>query len=128
VIVNNQYFNHIGKVSNNPTAPITQKPTQDKGNFGKILQEEIKKSSDLKFSKHAEQRLQNRNIHLTQLQRDKISRAVDKAAEKGIKDSLVMVDNLAFVVNVKSKTVITAVNSSEMRDNIFTNIDGAVFA
>ena len=72
--------------------------------------------------------MQTRNIQLTQTQKDKISQAVNKAEEKGVKDSLVLMDNVAFVVNVKSRTVITAVNSSELKDNVFTNIDGAVFA
>lgn len=128
MIVNNKYFSDVNKVANNATAPVIQKPTQTNGNFAGILQSEIQKSTDVKFSKHAELRLQTRNISLTQLQKDKISQAVNKAAEKGVKDSLVMVDNLAFVVNVKSRTVITAVSSSELKDNIFTNIDGAVFA
>lgn len=103
-----------------------QPPLQ--GNFDKLLQEKINEYSGVKFSKHAELRLQSRNINLTQVQKDKIDQAVKKAEAKGVKDSLVIMDNLAFVVNVKSKTVITAVNSSELKDNVFTNIDGAVFA
>jgi len=57
-----------------------------------------------------------------------MNEAVNKASTKGVKDSLVIVDNMAFVVNVKSRTVITAVNNNELKDNVFTNIDGAVFA
>jgi flagellar operon protein len=92
------------------------------------LQDKIKQDERLKFSKHAELRLQTRNIHLTDIQKEKITEAVNKAQSKGVKDSLVIMDNLAFVVNVKSRTVITAVNSGELKENVFTNIDGAVFA
>jgi flagellar operon protein len=107
------------------------RPVQPKvanSNFAGILQNKLENTGAVKFSKHAEQRLQTRNINLTQLQKDKINSAVSKAEEKGVKDSLVIMDNLAFVVNIPSKTVITAVNSNEMKENVFTNIDGAVFA
>lgn len=99
---------------------------QQKGAFGSILQDKLEQSSGLKFSKHAELRLQSRNINLTQVQKDKMSEAVNKAEAKGVKDSLVLMDDLAFVVNVRSRTVITAANSNELKENVFTNIDGAV--
>jgi flagellar operon protein len=82
----------------------------------------------LKISKHAEARLQSRNISLSDAQRRKISDALEKAEQKGVRDTLVMLDGLALVANTKSRTVITAVGASELRQNIFTNIDGAVFA
>lgn len=128
MVVNNKYLNNINRVSGNQPASVLQKPQQTPGGFGDILSEKLKESSGLKFSKHAEQRLLSRNISLTDAQKDKINKAVTKADEKGVKDSLVMMDNLAFVVNVKSRTVITAVNSNELKDNVFTNIDGAVFS
>lgn len=127
MVVNNNYLNNINKVTGNQPASVLQKNQPASSGFGNILNEKLKENSGLKFSKHAEQRLQSRNISLTDLQKDKINKAVSKADEKGVKDSLVMMDNLAFVVNVKSRTVITAVNSNELKDNVFTNIDGAVF-
>jgi flagellar operon protein len=127
MVVNNNYINNLNKVSSNQPVSALQKPQQINSGFGDILNNKIKESSELKFSKHAEQRLQSRNINLTDNQKEKISKAVSKADEKGVKDSLVLMDNLAFVVNVKSRTVITAVNSNELKDNVFTNIDGAVF-
>ena len=96
------------------------------GGFGSILQQKLTESGELKFSKHAELRLQSRNINLTQAQMDKMKEAVSKAESKGVRDSLVLMDNLAFVVNITNRTVITAANSSELKDNVFTNIDGAV--
>jgi flagellar operon protein len=126
MVINNNYSNRINRIGSNNTA-VTKKPTLDNsGGFGALLQETIKKNEGVKFSKHAEVRLQTRNIKLTQAQTDKISEAVTKADGKGVRDTLVMMDGMAFVVNVPSRTVITAVNSSELKDNVFTNIDGAV--
>lgn len=82
----------------------------------------------LKFSKHAFHRLADRNIELTMEQMDRLAEGTQKAGAKGIRDSLVMVDNLAFIVNIPNKTVITALDQEQADDKIFTNIDGAVFA
>lgn len=80
----------------------------------------------LKFSKHASMRLENRNISLSREQNERLESGVRKAGEKGIQDSLVIVDSLAFIVNIPNKTVVTALDKSEADENIFTNIDGAV--
>ena len=80
----------------------------------------------LKFSKHASMRLEDRNISLSREQNERLESGVRKAGEKGIHDSLVIVDSLAFIVNVPNKTVVTALDKSEADENIFTNIDGAV--
>jgi len=115
--------------------PVNTKPTiatQSKQNisssasFGEYLRESME-SSDIRFSKHAESRLASRNINISGEQKSKIGMAVTKANQKGIKDSLIMMDNVALVVNVKSRTVVTAMSNSEAKENIFTNIDGAIF-
>lgn len=93
--------------------------------FREILKEQVDKS-EVKFSQHAQQRLQLRNIELTPADLAKINAAVDRAAAKGAKDSLLLMKDLAFVVSVKNKTVITAVDGSSMKDHVFTNIDSAV--
>lgn len=128
MIINNSYVNNSRKIIEQKSESVKNKLINNKGEFGDILKEKISESSEVKFSKHAELRLNMRNINLSALQKKKLENAVSMAREKGIKDSLVMVDNVALVVNVKSKTVITAVSSSELKDNVFTNIDGAVFA
>ena len=94
--------------------------------FSEILKNKqaVTETSELKFSKHANERLASRNIDLTDEQLVRLENGAKKASEKGINESLVMVDDLAFIVNVKNNTVITAVNNGE--DKIFTNIDGAV--
>jgi flagellar operon protein len=116
-----------------PIVPVgkpqgAEKPKQvetPKAPFRDILQEQVGKTR-LKFSQHAQQRLQVRNIELTPTDMAKIDAAVDKAAAKGARDSLILMKDLAFVVSVKNKTVITAVDGSSMKDHVFTNIDSAV--
>jgi flagellar operon protein len=80
----------------------------------------------LKFSKHASSRLKDRDIELTGSQIDRLNAGMQKANEKGINESLVLMDQMAFIVNVKNSTVITAMNETEIKDNVFTNIDGAI--
>ncbi|MDE7253306.1 MAG: flagellar protein [Acetatifactor sp.] len=87
---------------------------------------ESERAGELKFSKHASGRLADRGIELSNRQLERLSDGVRKAGQKGIKDSLVIVDELAFIVNVPNNTVVTAMNSTETDDNVFTNINGAV--
>ena len=88
--------------------------------------QDVTESSELKFSKHAAMRLEDRKISLSDEQGERLENGVQKASEKGIRESLVIVDSLAFIVNVPSKTVVTAMDQEESNDKIFTNIDGAV--
>ena len=83
-------------------------------------------SQELRFSKHAQGRFNDRHINLSDEQNERLESGVLKASEKGIRESLVILDSLAFIVNVPSKTVVTAMDQSESESNIFTNIDGAV--
>ena len=83
-------------------------------------------TSNVKFSKHATSRLSERNIELSKKQIERLNEGTKKAGDKGIKESLVIVDSLAFVVNVPNNTVITAMDQIGIQDNVFTNIDGAV--
>jgi flagellar operon protein len=94
--------------------------------FSEILKSKqvVGETAELKFSKHANERLASRNIDLTDEQLERLESGAKKAGEKGINESLVMVDDLAFIVSIKNNTVITAVNDGE--DKVFTNIDGAV--
>lgn len=116
-----QYFNQGRKVS--------AKEMPEKGSFREILQQEAIKSKGgetLKFSKHAAGRLVDRNIELTDVQMERLNDGAKKASEKGIRESLVVVDQLAFIVNIPNNTVITAMDRTETNENVFTNIDGAV--
>ena len=88
--------------------------------------EDADKSALVKFSKHAVNRLAERNIELTDNQMERLQEGTMRAGAKGINESLVIVDQLAFIVNVPNSTVVTAMNQTEANENVFTNIDGAV--
>ena len=112
------------------------KPQEVKSNgvsnvpFEEILRQKQTKNvvgqSELKFSKHAVNRLSDRNISLTDAQNVRLENGVKQASEKGITESLVLVDSLALIVNVPNKTVVTALDQTDANSNIFTKIDGAV--
>lgn len=80
----------------------------------------------LKFSQHASQRLQERKIALDASTMARVNDAIDKAAAKGVEDTLVLTDRAALIVNTKNRTVVTAMDRNNLAGNIFTNIDGAV--
>ena len=110
-------------VINDRKDPVSgQKASTD--SFDIIFQKELSK---LKFSGHAMKRLEARNIQLSETELNKIQTAVSKAEAKGAKDSVVLMDDKAFIVNVPNKTVVTAMNINEENENIFTNIDSVVF-
>ncbi len=94
------------------------------GDFKQILDDKLK--SQVKISNHAQERLRSRGINLSAEDMDNLSQAVNKARQKGSKDSLVLMKDMAFVVSVKNNTVITAVDSDNLKENVFTNIDSAV--
>ena len=100
---------------------------KDGVSFQDILAEKSgRPEGGLKFSKHAAHRLADRNIRLTDEQICRLSDGTQKAGAKGIRESLVLVDQLAFIVNIPNQTVVTAMDQAETQANIFTNIDGAV--
>lgn len=128
MMADNRFF-----LTNQPIQPIqtpTGKPRTNGvqpatgGGFEQVLNQEL---GAVKISQHAAQRMQTRNINLNQTQLNQLKNAVDKAAQKGARESLILMNNdLAFVVSVTNRTVITAMDGSSIRDNVFTNIDSAV--
>lgn len=82
--------------------------------------------SNLKFSNHAIERMHSRGISIAPEQMARIENAVDKAAQKGSKDTLVLSGDNALIVSVKNKTVVTIMDRAAMKDNVFTNIDSTV--
>ena len=82
-------------------------------------------SEPLKFSNHAIQRLQSRNITLSSDDVSRMNEMAEKAAAKGSKQSLFMLKDVAMVVSITNRTVITAVDKDSMKENVFTNIDSA---
>jgi flagellar operon protein len=104
----------IGKAA--PTKPATTGLSTDLGQI----------RNPLKFSAHASQRLQERKINMDQKMMQKMNEAIDKAEAKGLDDALVLSNDAAFIVNVKNRTVVTAMDRGSLNGNVFTNIDGAV--
>lgn len=96
--------------------------------FQQVLGQELNKpiAEPLKFSAHASSRLQSRNLTLGTEQMRKLNEAVDKAAAKGLDDTLILTKDAAFIVNVANRTVVTAMDRNSLDGNVFTNIDGAV--
>ncbi len=82
----------------------------------------------VRFSAHAQTRLQSRQIPFNAAQQDRLQNAVQRVADKGAKDALVLMDNLALVVNVPNRTVVTVADKDQLKQNVFTNIDSAVIA
>ena len=118
----NQALDKIQSTNQNKPLNNTNNKTSDGKDFASILKEK----SSVSFSKHASARLENRNIDLDVSQMDRLNQATSMANKKNIKNSLVLIDDYAFIVNVPSSTVITAMDKNETKENVFTNIDGAV--
>ena len=105
-----------------PTAPAGG-PAIDPARFAQLLDA---RRIGVQFSNHAVQRLQRRGIAVEPGTLQRLDDAVGRADAKGARDAVVFVDGTAFVVSVRNKTVITAVDRDHMRDHVFTNIDSAV--
>ncbi len=117
--IQNAAIQHLVQTTQTPT-----KTPQTGGGTGPAFESIL--SDRLKLSGHAKTRLQSREIQLDQQAWQRVMDGVDRAAAKGAKESLVMVDDVALVVSVKNRTVITAVDQARLKENVFTNIDSAV--
>jgi len=107
------------------------KPARGPGGEGQSFADALQRAgagASIQFSRHALARVQRRGIELDSSTLQRLAEGVGRAAGKGSRDSLVLVDGTAFVVSVSNHTVITAVDSEHMKDNVFTNIDSAVIA
>lgn len=124
----NQPLNPVKK-NNNKQADKNQRKSDSsqKVSFKDMLSKKVKEKTGVEFSKHAKQRMISRDIRVSEKQLDKLKSAVEKAEDKGARDSLIMVDRVAYVVSVENRTVITAIDDQNVKENVFTNIDSAVF-
>jgi flagellar operon protein len=112
-----------------PSERLIKRPEGSKTEFDQVLDKQLDLTQvrePLRFSAHATQRLSDRKIKLDQATMAKVSEAVDRAAAKGVEDTLVLSGDTALIVNVKNRTVITVLDKNGMNGNVFTNIDGAV--
>lgn len=116
-------------VTGNPqTAQTRQTDTagSDTKSFADVLSDTLSKSSDVNFSKHAVKRAMEHNIDLNDESISRLNEGVRIAGEKNLEEPLILVGSTAFLVNIPNNTVITAVDSGNMKGNVFTNIDGTV--
>ena len=125
--------NRISVTTGNSTAGVTpQNPTEEipEGeSFAQALKQKLeeRQTAGVSFSKHALQRLEERSIDVNAGNTlERLNKAVELAAGKGSSETLVLVDNTAFVVSVKNNKVITTLTNDDLTGNIFTNIDSTV--
>ena len=114
-----------------PNVPATKVDEFGKSEFSKALESNLGNANktnetDLKISSHAQKRMESRNIDLSPQDFVKMQEAIQKARDKGSKESLILTDKAAFVVSVKNNTVITAVDRESLKENVFTNIDSTI--
>ena len=123
----NQPINPVHQLDKKNKSNNTQKTNKSQKSFKEVFNSKLKNKNKVKFSKHAKKRIKSRNISLGEKEVDKLLNGLEKAENKGSKDSLIMVDDVAYVVSVENKTVITAIDDQNVKENVFTNIDSAVF-
>ncbi|WP_273125550.1 TIGR02530 family flagellar biosynthesis protein [Bacillus weihaiensis] len=99
---------------------------KQQSSFKSLLENELTNSPKLKISKHAQARLTEREITLSDETWSQIEKKISEARRKGVQDSLVLVNEAALIINAKNNTVITAMDRDEARTQIFTNITGAI--
>jgi flagellar operon protein len=117
-------FVPIGGVEGLPSrSPVVTVP--EERSFEKVFAKEMQ---TLQFSKHAQSRLDQRNVSLNNDDMQKLQNAVQKAQDKGSNDSLVLLRDMAFIVNVRNRTVVTTMTNDSMKEHVFTKIDSAIVA
>lgn len=116
------------------THPLTTKQFQSKKKLNQVngnpfslhLQQVLHENQKLTISKHAKERLHQRDIQITDNRWQQIEEKINEAKKLGIKDSLVLLENAALIVSAKNNTVITAMDRQEAMSQIFTNINGTI--
>jgi flagellar operon protein len=124
------YSAQLGRVSASTSSVQTAQTAVPAGKnaSGASFVDVLAQTQDVKFSNHAQKRLQTRDIQLSQDNVNRLSDAIDKADKRGGKSSLVMVDDMAFIVNVPQRLVVTALDAGHRGEGVFTQIDSVVFA
>lgn len=124
--------NQISVTTGTATAAPAQRSEQPHSaenteSFAEALQHKLRENGQgVEFSKHAMQRISERSIDLSEGELERLNKGVEIAADKGSRETLVLVDTNAFVVSVKNNKVITTISKEELQGNIFTNIDSTV--
>lgn len=126
VIMNNLQIKRLENQLINSSQPIVRNKNLPSKNFESVLQQIQNRDDEIKFSKHAINRMDHRDMTLSNEEIKRLKFGFNKAEEKGVKDALILMGDKVFIASIKNKTVITTVNKEQLKDNVFTNIDGAV--
>ncbi|MCF6463335.1 flagellar protein [Clostridium sp. Cult1] len=126
VIMNNLQIKRLENQLINSSQPIVRNKNLPSKNFESVLQQIQNRDDEIKFSKHAINRMDHRDMTLSNEEIKRLKSGFNKAEEKGVKDALILMGDKVFIASIKNKTVITTVNKEQLKDNVFTNIDGAV--
>jgi flagellar operon protein len=113
----------IKQAANNDSRTVNKK---NKEEFKDILKKTVKKEDSFVISNHAAERLKDRNISLNESDMNKINEGINKADEKGSRESLILYKDVVLVASVRNRTIITAVDKDSSKGNVFTNIDSVV--
>jgi flagellar operon protein len=120
-----------GQLSTASAAAQTSSVGTGQERFDAVLRQELDRQQgavqEVAFSKHAQARVEQRGIEITDTLMDQLRLGLARAQEKGATNVLAMDEEKAFIINVPNAKVITALTQEELKENIFTNIDGAVF-
>ena len=111
-----------------PTSPEAVRSSQPQTgtSFREVLEQEAQKTAELSFSRHAAGRMAERGIEISRTGMERLEEGLRMAREKGLNDTLILMDGSAFIVSAQNGTVITAMPSQELNGRVFTNIDGTV--
>lgn len=120
--IGGQFVPPVQDAQNNQSPASTGKTSTFGQVFGKVLDQQ----QEVKMSAHAAQRIQMRNIPMDENKMSRLQQGVNQVAQKGGRESLVLMDQSAFLVSVPNRTVITAVDQTQLKNNVFTNIDSAI--
>lgn len=121
-----QFPTQVSDLTGKLEKPQTKTLLKTKDSFKNILESEIQTQNEIRFSAHAVNRLEQRQLKFSDEQMKKITQAVNKAADKGAKEALILSQDMALIVNIKNRTIITAMDKAGMQENVFTNIDSAI--
>ncbi|GAA0724145.1 TIGR02530 family flagellar biosynthesis protein [Clostridium malenominatum] len=119
-----QYIENLQPYSNKPK--VKECNNNGSCNFEQVLKKEISKDNEVTISKHATQRLLERDIKITEEDMKKINDAIDGARQKGCREGVILYKDVALIASIKNRTIITAMSKDESQGNIFTNIDSLV--
>mgnify|MGYP000915913316 CR=1 FL=1 len=122
------FIKKLSSLDNNVQYKPAVRDNENNTVFKDLFKEKLKDKAEneVVFSKHASERIRERNIDVDAEVTDKLNQASEQAKDKGLKNVLVMIDNQAFIISTQNNKVVTALNSRDLKENIFTNIDGAV--